>query len=1561
MSSIEKKILNALERARKDLLDLSRRNSLINFRPLRAKGIEVIENESLNLFKLLVEEGKTLKFVAKKREEDEEKEQGELWISPPPNQAELNFDNRSLLVNYTSEKMHRRLLKTYRDAKTALEETGVNILYLALGFLSWTESDSSEEVNKAPLLLIPVQLKRSNVTEEFSLSYTGEEIDINLSIKEKILNDFGLEFPDNFNEGIEELKNYFKEVELFSSRKNNWSCNRDTVHLSFFSFSKFLMFKDLDTNFDGALSRLVNHPVLGPILGNGLNHPPLTPLEEEELGNESKLDIVNVKDIDSSQAKVLTQVKKGQTIVVQGPPGTGKSQTITNMISDAVANGKRVLFVSEKMAALEVVKSRLVDVGVGDCAIEIHSGKANKRSFLKELQRTLELGRPNVDNRKLELELLKAKRKELNEYSNQMNEPVAQCGVTPYEAVGQILNLGDGNLLIINDIENWSLAKYDEALRTLELYREFLNSNIEINKNPFYGIRRSAPLSPIEKVNLLSVFEELLKSITSIKDKITEGLPLNIEENSELTLGKLNDYFKLVTFTTEFNVSYFCEVNIVEIFNQKSCFSEELNEFRILKEEYTKFDSELVRGWQDKGYFSDIKVIKSKKDKWWKCLSGEFRKAKKNLINSFRSLEVTEENELIVYFEGLEKVLDRVQNISSSFQSLKTTLNGLWLGIDTDIKLLVEINRFIYEIQERINNDKLPSNSIALLDGRFIEILEFNVEANITFFKENLKSIINFQDTFMYHTNYEPDATQFKNLSIYSMIGLVKFWKNKSVEDLSEIISLNSILNKLSEFNLYLDGAKILNEDTGTSESLIKDFKYTRFFRIWNKAATERPMIRTFNKVEHEERIRFLKDTEPSERENNIQKVLMKHFERLPSGREGMVGVLHREFRKQRAHLPIRKLLESCGEAILRIKPVFMMSPLSISKYLKPGGIEFDLVIFDEASQVRPVEAFGAILRGKQAVIVGDSMQLPPTSFFDGVVSDGDGTDDGMVAADYESILDIFLAQGCRSSMLRWHYRSKHESLIAVSNQEFYESKLIVFPSPHHKKEDLGLKFHHIPESYFDRGNTRTNPLEAKVIAEKVMKHAKETPHITLGVGAFSSAQAQAIVDQIEILRTQDNATEEFFVDEEGKENFFVKNLENIQGDEREVIFVSIGYGKSQDGIFNMNFGPLNNQKGERRLNVLMTRSRSRCEIFCNFKHYDLDLERSQSSGVRVLKKFLNYAENGVLEETISTGKGFDSPFEKSVHDVLVESGHRVTPQVGCAGFFVDLAVVEKDRPGTYLLGIECDGATYHSSRWARDRDRLRQAVLESLGWKIYRIWSTDWFNSKEREKNKLLSFIENLEASKAQFEELPSQEEISEEINIPSRSVPEVSEEVIPKYEVCNLSIKLNGVGLAKVSPTRWRGWIEKIVTKESPVHKDEVLKRIRDGAGVGRAGGATQEQFQKGLAAAARGDVVNWSEEFLWKVGQDKAGIRDRSEAPSSVRQLKYVCNEEIREAIIKIVNRAYAIDSNELIKAVSAMIGFQRLSQENKELIIDQATILSDRSVINREGAIFKAGEL
>jgi very-short-patch-repair endonuclease len=526
-----------------------------------------------------------------------------------------------------------------------------------------------------------------------------------------------------------------------------------------------------------------------------------------------------------------------------------------------------------------------------------------------------------------------------------------------------------------------------------------------------------------------------------------------------------------------------------------------------------------------------------------------------------------------------------------------------------------------------------------------------------------------------------------------------------------------------------------------------------RFRKRWlDEAYRNEPLLREFDPGVHEDVAERFRELDRFWIHNGFTRIRPRLLEQCPkTARLGPtapntseIGVLLRETNKKRRHLPLRKLFAAMPTLLQRLKPCIMMSPLSVSTYFDSCDIRFDLVIFDEASQVRPHDAICAIYRGNQLVVAGDQKQLPPTNFFERLSAEESETGDEEDAStnDFESILDTCAALGLPRQRLKWHYRSRRESLISFSNRNFYGGELITFPSVLDVDGSSGVTFNFIADARRGKSGSVTNAIEATRIAESVVRHATLCPEKSLGIITMNVGQQILVMDEVARLRQNDSKIAGFFA-ASNPEPFFVKNLENVQGDERDVIFIGIGFAKPQVGALNHNFGPLNRSGGERRLNVAVTRARESLCVFSSIKAQDIDLSRTSAVGAALLQAYLDFAERGPIAlvgaNTEIAGAENDSEFEAEVERALRAQGLDVRRQVGCCGYRIDLAIVDPSRKGRYVLGIEADGATYHSSASARDRDRLRQELLESLGWRITRIWSTDWIRNPQRQIERVL------------------------------------------------------------------------------------------------------------------------------------------------------------------------------------------------------------------------------
>ena len=754
-------------------------------------------------------------------------------------------------------------------------------------------------------------------------------------------------------------------------------------------------------------------------------------------------------------------------------------------------------------------------------------------------------------------------------------------------------------------------------------------------------------------------------------------------------------------------------------------------------------------------------------------------------------------------------------------------------------------------------------------------------------------------------------------------------WEERH-HDVHDIVSFNIISDTCRSEGL--DPVVATAESWPDAVSHLYDaFQLAWFEGILTRALADREALAGFDGGSHQQIVERFRELDSLALQHNRARLARAHWEGLPRQEGGgQLGILKREFQKRRRHLPIRQLVDRAGNAVQAVKPVFMMSPLSIATYIPPGSLKFDLVIFDEASQVKSVDAFGAILRAGQAVVVGDSQQMPPTRFFD-TMAQGSEEDDENVTTDIESVLGLFAAQNAPERMLRWHYRSRHESLIAVSNREYYNNSLVVFPSPDAERREGGLRYHLPPETVYDRGGTGTNIQEAEVVAKAVMEHAGSNPGLTLGVAAFSVAQMGAILDQLELLRRDDPTREGFFA-AHPHEPFFVKNLETVQGDERDVIFISIGYGRDADGRVDMNFGPLNWDGGERRLNMLITRAKLRCEVFTNLTADDIELHRTSSPGLAKLKAFLAYAAAGADGGDSGSGGEQAPPFQRAVGGTLAEMGYQLRHRVGGEGHSVDLAILDPDRAGRYLLSIECDGPTYHSSRWARDRDRLRQEVLDSLGWRMHRIWSTEWFKNPERERHRVAQAVENAKTDTAAKAQRAGP---APYIKRDDAGPMGTTDGEIPEYKLASPKIAIEGREFSTAPDAALALWVAEVVEVESPIRPDEVARRIAEAANVGR-GRRFQELVERSITHAVEAGRVLRRGEFLWWTDMDQPVLRNRSKLPTASRKIGLVAPEEIAVAVRRVVSGAYGIDQSDVAGLVVRLLGFGRVTIEMKARI-------------------------
>lgn len=1571
LNSVVDVVQRRIDKDRRELLDLSARNRLINTPRGASKGrrLDIVDERSEEVFRLLVRDGKSMSFDPGAGEAA--KEPGEDDSARGLEQPEGDFDASALDPRHTdlrlqtrlaSDQLQSRLLRMYYDAQTHEQEQGVGILFLAMGFLKWYESPSSDKPRYAPLLLIPVDLRRPSAAGRFHLRHREEDVTTNLSLQAKLRAEFGLELPDVPE--MEELspEAYFGATAQAIADQPRWEVLHDDMVVWFFSFAKFLMYRDLDPASWPADAPLGSNPALSGLLGGGfVSEPPLC-------GRDDAIDplippatTIHVTDADSSQAMVIEEVRRGRHLVVQGPPGTGKSQTITNLIASAVKEGKKVLFVAEKMAALEVVHGRLERLGLDAICLELHSNKANKKAVLDELARTLALGRPRELGASERLEALQAAIERLNHHANVMNTPLAPAGVTPFRVIGRLSNLYDQGVeatnLTLAEAATWSPLEYREKRRTIEELRSLLAEIGSPAEHAWRGVNRADPILPEDQRRLRAKLDEIRASLSAIAEafeRISESLDLPRSDAHGLL-----DAQRLAQLALR--VEKAPPMDRQAIANpawnsQREEITRLVEAGRAGAETRAKLQETLAEiAWR-----TDLAATRRSLAAHGRSLFRWLRRDYRDALATLRGVLKGDPPKSLG--ERLELV-DAIINVQTDLHSLdndpiQSRLGGdafgtVWRGSKSNWSALAEI--VTWELETR--SAELPWNCRDILARANRPEIR---RSSLDLMRKHLKPASHgLQDIVKLLSLNCEEAFGGKDLHaapIHDILTHIESWLRRP-EALSKWINYQIRRRRLSRAGLDEIVSK-LHEGEIDAGDAVDLFDVAYYQALIREVFRRHPTIAEFDGQSHERLIEAFRSLDQARIEAARAEVAAAHHDAIPRAAVGgEMAVVRREIEKKRRHKPIRQLLKEAGTAILAIKPVFMMSPISIAQYLEPGGVTFDLLLIDEASQVSPVDALGAMARARRIVVVGDDKQLPPSRFFSKMLDEADQSEDAdeLSSGDLESILGLCVAQGMPRRLLRWHYRSRHESLIAVSNHEFYDNDLYVVPSPTTLMEKLGLRFRFVKNGVFDRGRSATNRVEAKVVAEAVIEHARHFPKQSLGVGAFSVAQRDAIRDELEVLQRQRVELAGFF--SPGRPDpFFVKNLENIQGDERDVIFISVGYARDESGYMAMNFGPLSSQGGERRLNVLISRARERCEVFSSITADDIDLQRAKSRGAAAFKTFLRYAETGVLDTPKPTNRGYDSDFEKQVAKALEGHGCEVHCQVGTSGFFIDLAVVDPNRPGRYLLGIECDGATYHSSRSARDRDRLREAVLRDRGWRIHRVWSTDWFHRPEEQTQKILDAIE-----KAKLESETDEEPEPEASGAPgSETGVERADSLdgwnggavaawAPPYVEALLEAP-SGTPIHETSPFVLAQIVASVVEFEGPIHRDEIARRITSLWGLSRTGGRISDSVSEAIESGLRSGVLLADSAFITHQQQTTVPVRCRSEVNSpNLRKPEMIPPAELRQAIQHLAAEHVGLHRHEVPALVGKALGFKATSAKLKGLIEEALSRLLDDDML------------
>jgi hypothetical protein len=848
------------------------------------------------------------------------------------------------------------------------------------------------------------------------------------------------------------------------------------------------------------------------------------------------------------------------------------------------------------------------------------------------------------------------------------------------------------------------------------------------------------------------------------------------------------------------------------------------------------------------------------------------------------------------------------------------------------------------------------------------------------FYENTLLSIAAFEARFETELKYQNQ--KLRNLDLYVVYERLKALRER-VDELQVWIDFKDLRNRFSLRGLGGFFERLVEQKTSHSQ-LIDVFRRGTYQEWINNLYTEDPRLGRFRRENHEQLISDFKKLDKELIHLTSSMVIEAANSRKPQdiliqANDSEAAILMKEAAKKRRLMPIRALLQKIPNLLVKLKPCLLMSPISVSQFLSPETAKFDLILFDEASQIVPEDAIGSIYRGKTIVVAGDNKQLPPTSFFQkSLIDDLDW--DQISEEDFEvfdSILDECLGIGLPVKTLRWHYRSKHEDLIAFSNHQFYDDTLITFPAAKARHDSLGVKMVYVPNGLYDRGGKRDNPNEAEKIANLVFEHFTKYPKKTLGIVTFSIAQMEAIEEAID-RQLKEQPEFDMFFKEARLEGFFVKNLENVQGDERDVIFFSVGYGYDQNGQMAMNFGPLNKPGGERRLNVAVTRAREKVVIVTSIKAADID-PAAKAQGVQTLRNYLECAEKGpdILDTPHQKTGTFESPLDEDIASEIQKLGYEVVPQVGCSGYKIDIGVIDPVNPGCYLLGVECDGTTYKSSNSARDRDRLREQVLKGLGWRIHRVWSPSCVARRDSEVKRLKEALEQAQKLQLDKEVLKPAVDAKddglveaevrkvkfagiEKIGVPYKIYPLKAAFnpyiKVPTEKATHTSKQKNEFHYPENREIQTR-LLGELVEKEGPIHFDYAVERLADAWGIKRVTPKVNHAVQEALNNLIRDQKVTIKGSFLWPPTLKDVQIRIPVEGiPETKRKLEHIPPEEVEDAMKLIAQYALGISDESLVAETAKVFGLNHSTDKSKEYFNEiLKRLVRERKLATKDGVI------
>jgi very-short-patch-repair endonuclease len=1557
------RLARTLEHWKQQLLDLTKRNRALNFKVQKVATVTVVDEHPAEVFRRLVLDGEPMRFhptlpskdakgdavrspnappVSQVSASDDEDDDGALELDFAPYDSS-DLDDRHtddvLQCAATPEALDKSLRRLDEQARSTIEEQGVNALFFALGMLHHKESADSDVVLRAPTVLVPVELTRKSARSGYLVRVTDDDPMVNPSLAEYVRRNFGVtlpELPDLSEITDYDLQDLFRQVAEAIGQQTGWRITTDS-YLGLFNFQKLVMYKDLEKNAEAfGAHRLVKQLVTREGSQTfGLPEAIRAMELDREFPPEETFQVV---DADSSQLRAIAAVARRHDLVLEGPPGTGKSQTITNLIAQAIASGKSVLFAAEKKAALDVVHTRLVSAGLGEFCLEVHSTKANKRAVMQELKTALDASLQRPQGVPVSGDRLKRVRAQLTDYAAAVHTSFGRLGISPFEGFGRLGAVLDAPKLpfgsSIDDITTEDLEEIDRRLADLAAHAAVVG---DVRSHPWRDTRATfygeASLDTIEDLVRAAAVEAADVARIAAHAERTFGLPPISSFADVDVAGRIADVSVRspgaplrVLENAAWNQAPPQATALVTLGRSVDALAKKVGAW---------FAEDALQ--QD--HATDIAYVEQKSQGFFGFLAfvdGRYRSIKRRWIGyrkpAYEKALIDQANDL----KSVDQLRADRRRLEDHATPGRELFGALWQGESSDWALLDRYIGWVVEFR-----------GLCVTHGLQRQAMEVAAQAHpdVSGVRGLVAAAAKLRQTITALCNAVgwPD-TYFDGQALLKIAGRV-----------AELEGSQGLAPRWAAFEAarqQLDGTSAENMVAAAMRGEIAFGDLPRayrraFYQKWlDRVVHERPTLRHFQTLSHEQRVAEFRELDQRVlHENRVRLVTQQREEvqrkLLETDAAAGMPYLRREMARQRGLSPLRRTIQQAEAAIRAIKPCFLMSPLSVAQYLNGAGPTFDLVLFDEASQLPAEEAIGAIARGRQLVVVGDPKQLPPTNFFSIASTDTPvplGEDGLPVYEDSESVLEEYMGAGVPVTRLKWHYRSAHESLITFSNVSFYDADLYTFPSVDTGTGEYGLTFEHVADGVYE--GKGLNMAEARRVVDAVVDHIKTRSEESLGVGTFNMRQQIAIQDELELRRRQDPSIESFFGNGRA-EPFFVKNLENIQGDERDVIFLSVTYAKGPDGRLRYHFGPINGENGWRRLNVLTTRARKRMRVFSSMRGDEISPAASASTGPRLLRDFLLYAERGRLESTLANAQAaVESPLESDVLTELTRRGYTVDPQIGVAGYRIDLGVRDPALPGRYVCGIECDGVAYHSSETARDRDRLRQQVLEGRGWTIVRLWSTDWFKDRAGQIERLAAAIENArrsaldhEATQREAKQRADEERAAKEAERKAKALSAqgtspagaYQRPVVPAYQIAGGQGRLAEENILDTPLSRIVLAFVSTVHIESPVHVEDLFARVA-GVWSTRLSSRISKRIEEALEAAVRERSVERRGDFVWKPGRpcrvrSRTGIRIPPER---------IAPEEYQEAIRLVLQSAGTLSKQELIAEVRSVLGYGRASQ-------------------------------